>query len=144
MIHVIPFASGELPMFVIENDRPSSEARAEASSARGRRLASLAGSRLRDRFYSWRGVSGRRHVCSVFGAEEESVVAGFSSAVVIGVAREGLTRRPICVLSSRAFDTARGRAIRADAHALGANEWHVHFCGAREGLPRELAAALLS
>lgn len=115
----------------------------DAPPARGQELASLNSCDLRDRFYSWRGASGQRYVCSIFRLNEESVVADFSQAVVIGVAREGAARRPICVLCSSDFETDTGRIIRADARALGANEWHVHF-GARDDMLRGLAAALLN
>lgn len=115
-----------------------------AAAPRGQRLASLDACDLRDRFYSWRGASGRRHVCSVFGIEEEAIVAEFSRALVIGVAREGTTRRPVCVLSSRDFEGAEGRMIRADARALGGNEWHVHFSAEDDDILRGLAVALLN
>ncbi|PWB83238.1 MAG: hypothetical protein C3F11_07765 [Methylocystaceae bacterium] len=115
----------------------------DAPSARGQELASLASCDLRDRFYSWRGASGQRYVCSIFRLDEESVVAEFSQAVVIGVVREGATRRPVCVLRSRDFETDDGRAVRDDARKLGVNEWHVRF-GARDDIMLGLAAALLN
>lgn len=137
-------------MFVIDRLIRHEErgARAEMTSgasppARGRELASLDASDLRDRFYSWRGASGSRHVCSIFRADEETIVALFSQAIIIGVARKGAIRRPICVLASDDFATANGRLVRDDARTLGVNEWHVHF-GAGDDLLRGLAAALLN
>ncbi len=114
-----------------------------AAHARGQELASLDCSELRDRFYSWRAASGRRYVCSIFRTDEETIVADFSQAVVIGVMREGAMRRPICVLASDCFETIAGHIVREDAHALGVNEWHVHF-GARDDDMRGLAIALLN
>lgn len=139
-------------MFVID-DRVESNARLdtprdvfarEDSSGRGRRLASLDTCDLRDRFYSWRGAQGRRCVCSVFGVDAEAIVADFSRAVIIGVARAGAARHPICVLSSRDFRTPVGCAVRDDARALGVNEWHVHFGVEDDHALRGLAIALLN
>lgn len=112
-------------------------------AARGQELASLDCCDLRDRFYSWRDAAGQRFICSIFLLHEEDVVADFSQAVIIGVAREGATRRPICLLSSCEFETAQGRNVRAAARAIGVNEWHVRF-GAGNGMLRGLAAALLN
>lgn len=125
-------------MFIVDRQiRPE-----PLDGARGRTLASLDSCDLRDRFYSWREASGRRFVCSIFRAEEEGVVALFSQAVVIGVAREGAERRPVCVLAAHDFETPEGRSIRADALTLGANEWHVHF-GADDDA-RAIARTLLN
>ena len=44
-----------------------------AGPLRGQALAALRSSELRDRFYSWRGGSGRRYVCSVFPAADQAV-----------------------------------------------------------------------
>lgn len=110
---------------------------------RGQSLASLPASDLGERFYAWRGASGARFVCSVFQGGEEAVVAGFSNALIVGVAREGAARRPVCVLSSREFEGVAGRAPWEASRALGVNEWHVHF-GWDEGKLRDLAASLLN
>jgi hypothetical protein len=141
-------------MFVIDPDRfgqntrfaPAPDVpRLGSTSFCGERLASLDGSSLRDRFYSWRGTSGRRHVCSVFPVDQENVVAGFSQAVVIGVARSGSERRPVCLLLSEDFCAAHGRAIRRDARALGVDEWHVHFRAEQDDdMLSGLASALLN
>jgi hypothetical protein len=110
---------------------------------RGQALGALRASELLNRFYSWRGASGERYVCSIFSLEEETIVADFSLAIAIGVARDGAWRRPVCLLSSREFETAPGRAIRDAARAHGVNEWHVHFGSGDAGL-RDLAESLLN
>jgi hypothetical protein len=112
-------------------------------SPRGQALAALRASYLLDRFYSWRGSSGERYVCSIFSLEEEPIVADFAQTVVIGVSRDGVQRRPICLISSREFSTNEGRAIRNEARAFGVNEWHVHFGSGDAGL-RDLSESLLN
>lgn len=115
-----------------------------APPARGRELASLRASALGERFYSWRASCGRLYVCSIFLAEEADLLAGFRQAAVIGVARDGASRRPVVVLAAEDFATVQGRRLRADAHALGVEEWHVRFCPGDRGLTRRFARALLS
>jgi hypothetical protein len=130
-------------MRVIDTDVPLSLEHA-APPARGRELASLRASDLGERFYSWRASCGRLYVCSVFLAEEAAVIAQFGQAAVIGVAREGASRRPVVVLAAEDFGTARGRRLRADARALGVDEWHVRFCPGDRDLTRRFARALLN
>ena len=116
----------------------------KAASARGQALGSLRSLDLRDHFYSWRGASGDRYVCSVFRVAEEAIVADFSQATIIGVVgKKTSVRRPICILSSRDFETVEGRAVREEVRALGVTEWHVHFGSGDAGL-RDLAASLLN
>lgn len=133
-------------MFVVDQveRRETGPATAESSAIRGRGLAALHSTSLRERFYSWRAGRGERYVCTIFSAEEEALVAGFARAVVIGVAREGVERRPICVLAAEDFDTQSGRLARVAAGALGVNEWHVRFCALPGELARRLARALLN
>jgi hypothetical protein len=132
-------------MFVVDRvqDRGGRPA-AAASVIRGGGLAALHATPLRERFYSWRAGRGERYVCTIFSAEEEALVAGFARAVVIGVAREGAERRPVCVLSTEEFDAPSGRLARAAAIALGVNEWHVRFCALPVEVARHLAKALLN
>ena len=79
----------------------------EDSAPRGQALQSLAETdSLRSRFFSWRGASGRRYVCSVFQSGEDSFVADVTNGVVIGVAREGATTRPVCVFLAQERSTA--------------------------------------
>jgi hypothetical protein len=108
----------------------------------GQPLASLGASELKDRFYRWRGASGREYICSVFTRDELAVVAGFSGAVIIGVAREGLGRRAVSVMSSTSFDCASDEEMISLDGSTGAEEWHVHF-SKDDGCLRDLAASLL-
>ena len=122
-----------------------SRAGASVSAApRGQELRSLlASGELRNRFYSWRGASGRRYVCSVFQSGEESFLSDVSEGLIVGVALDGALRRPICVLSADEFK-ARGRlSLRETAYPGGVSEWHVHFCEDSDAL-RDLAASLLN
>ncbi|MBI1981621.1 MAG: hypothetical protein HYS63_08755 [Methylocystis sp.] len=113
------------------------------AAPRGQALESLSETdSLRSRFFSWRGASGRRYVCSVFQSGEESFIADVTNGVVIGVAREGATNRPVCVFlaQERAVDR---HALRRMARELGVAEWHVHFC-ANAATLRDLSASLLN
>ena len=113
----------------------------EDSAPRGQALQSLAETdSLRSRFFSWRGASGRRYVCSVFQSGEASFVADVTNGVVIGVAREGVTTRPVCVFLAQERDR---RGLRQIARELGVAEWHVHFCADAASL-RDLSASLLN
>jgi hypothetical protein len=137
-------------MFAIEHVSASDSDRhpagcdfaADSFSPQGQALDALRSSDLLDRFYSWRGASRARYVCSIFSLEDEAIVADFVQAVVIGVARDALGRRPVCVLSTRDFGTKNGQAIRGGGRALGVNEWHVHFGSEDAGLS-DLTNALL-
>jgi hypothetical protein len=77
----------------------------------------------------------------VFQSGEEAFVAGVESGVVIGVAKDGASLRPVCV-----FQAEEGRArrsLRELAQELGVVEWHVHFCADAE-TARDIAGSLLS
>jgi hypothetical protein len=123
-------------------DSPGASAHGREENRRGEALSSLeqAGS-LRDRFYAWRGRSGRRYVCSVFRCEEDRFLADLAAGVVIGVARDaGGTVRPVCVASAPA--TGGFRALRERAREAGVAEWHVHFCD-NQDVFGDLAGSLL-
>ncbi|MFY9629330.1 MAG: hypothetical protein WAK03_14425 [Methylocystis sp.] len=107
----------------------------------GQKLASLDESELRERFYSWRGASGRRYVCSIFSVADQEMIAGFSGAAVIGVANAAGTRRAVCVMSSNHISSPQITEISASS--LGVDEWHVHF-RAGEAELRDLAGSLLN
>jgi hypothetical protein len=130
-------------MFVVDRVERRDRRPAEKSIIRGRELAALDKTSLRERFYSWRAADGEHYVCTIFPAEEEALVAGFARAVVIGVACDAGQRRPICVLLAEELDTPSGRRARLAAGALGVNEWHVRFCALPE-VARCLARALLN
>ncbi|WP_363349876.1 hypothetical protein [Methylocystis echinoides] len=109
---------------------------------RGQELDSLAEANvLRGRFFSWRGVSGRRYVCSVFQRGEEGFISDLDGGVVIGVARGGGSLRPLCVLAAR--DNGTKPPLARLARELGVDEWHVHFC-AGDATARDLSGSLLN
>ncbi len=111
-------------------------------SSPGQALASLVASDLRERFYSWRGLSGRRYVCSVFSGADALVVSEFTAAAVVGVSVSGARRRPVCVMSSREFlELLHGQTEGAGVY--GVDEWHVHFEVDEHGL-RDLAGSLFN
>jgi hypothetical protein len=116
--------------------------RGQRENSRGEVLPSLeqAGP-LRERFYAWRGRSGRRYVCSVFRSDEDRFVAGVTSGVLIGVARDAAgAARPVCVTPARA---AGGLPVlRECAREAGVSEWHVHFSDCQDVFG-DLAASLL-
>ncbi|WP_457795644.1 hypothetical protein [Methylocystis sp. S23] len=113
-----------------------------ALATRGQELDSLAGSdSLRGRFFSWRGVTGRRYVCSVFQRGEEGFVSDVENGAIIGVARDGAALRPVCLFS--AGEGRRAPALRELAQELGVAEWHVHFCPDAAAI-RDLAGSLLN
>lgn len=114
-----------------------------APAPRGQALASLDAFDLGEHFYCWRGASGARYVCSVFGRSEEAAVADFSQGLIIGVVRDGALRKPVCMLFASDFDTVHGREIYDAARAHGVCEWHVHF-SASEAVFRDLGATLLN
>ncbi len=121
---------------------PSLSRAGQALNPRGRELDSLVESdTLRSRFFSWRGLSARRYVCSVFQGGEEGFVAGVESGIVIGVTREGAMVRPVCVFQAR--KDGERQALRELARELCIVEWHVHFCADEETV-RDLAGSLLS
>ena len=107
------------------------------SAGRGASLASLAQSRLNGAFYSWHGLSGRRYVLSVFEGSDWALVSEFEGVAIVGVANDGTTRRPICVLSSRELRALGPSLIEA------ATEWHVLFC-ADESALKDLAGSLMN
>ncbi len=108
---------------------------------RGEALPSLAAAgALRERFYAWRGRSGRRYVCSVFCCEEERFVAEVASGVIIGVVRDaGGRARPVWIAPAGAGELS---TLRDCARAAGVAEWHVHFCDHPDAFG-DLAGSLL-
>lgn len=117
-----------------------SPAPAARPAPRGEALQSLlAADGLRDRFFAWRGASGRRYVCSVFQSGETGFVADVTDGLIIGVARDGAMARPLCLLRAR-IDAA---ALHRQARELGVTEWHVLF-GESDAPAGDLAGALLN
>ena len=86
-------------------------------------LAALAAHALADRFHSWRGASGRRHVCTVFAIDAE--LPEFAPAILLAVQRlpDGARR----LLDVAAIETAAdSRLFAARARRTAANELHAH------------------
>lgn len=119
-------------------------------SASAAPLAGLAGTDLSRRFRHWRGVSGKRHLFSVFpiGTPLPGEDAPrFADAVVMAVGRDtGGVPRILALdetgpLPDLFYDSARFRA----AVAAGAEEIHVHLlsesASARAAVMRDLDAA---
>jgi hypothetical protein len=96
-------------------------------SLRGETLTSLSDTELGGKFYNWTCPSGETYVCSVFTEKDEPIVAAFTKAFVIGVARSGGEAEPVCVIESEEFDAPRGKKLRDQVRLKGCNEWHVHF-----------------
>ena len=57
-----------------------------------------------------------------------------TNGAVIGVAREGVTTRPVCVFLAQERAPGDRFALRRIARELGVAEWHVHFCADAETL----------
>lgn len=90
-------------------------------------LASIFDVDYRERVYSWTGASGSQYACIVFRFGDEETIARFPDLAVIGVARNGSERHPVCLRHSRDFSTEDNQHLREIAEGLGCSEWHVHF-----------------
>lgn len=90
-------------------------------------LRALQGQPLAGRFHGWRGVSGQRHVCTVFATAEEA--GAFAQAIVIAVARlpSGACEAVMIGQTSAVADCFSCGGFVAQARSLGASEWHVHL-----------------
>lgn len=126
----------------LENSRRRSVPAANAP------LDCLAGGALASRFHAWRGLSGRRYVCSVFPARRNLSWGGmpeFDDAVVLAVAADAWgARRRIAVFE---FHSRRGRFCGdpdrvGAALEAGASEWHVHLLAERPWTRRAVIADL--
>lgn len=104
-------------------------------------MRSLEGSRLNDVLYSWRGLSGARHICRIVPIAAESVIVQFSQVLVIGVARLEQSVRPLCFMMSEEFATPKGYRIRRAAVQDNGSEWHLYFENTPQKV-RDLAVAL--
>lgn len=108
----------------------------DRSAAANAPLDCLAGGALASRFRAWRGLSGRRYVCSVFPASCEGPLGGlpeFNAAVAIAVAADACGRRSRVSVFELCWRDGRfegdPKCIR-DALEAGASEWHVHLLAA--------------
>jgi hypothetical protein len=111
-----------------------------------RPLAALSQTGLERLFHSWRGVSGRRYICSVYDVDQPPAFDS-SRAVVIAVRRDAAMEASIAfvfqpeTLAEGAEDSLGLWTLRA--RQCGAREWHVHLLAASAD-ERKLAARDLS
>jgi hypothetical protein len=109
---------------------------------KGGELSSLARTQsLRDRFFSWRGLSGQSYVCSIFKSGEDAFVADITHGVAIGVVRSHVDVRALYVTQLGQYDNCA--QLREIGRELGVNEWHVHFSNS-DGVFEDLTGSLLS
>lgn len=96
---------------------------------------------LPSRIHFWRGASGQRHLCTVYGLFE---CPPLPNAVYLLVRRAGDGRREVlCVgRAEDDFPTLNLAAVRQQSALLGANEVHVSFSGADADRRDRLAADL--
>jgi hypothetical protein len=120
----------------ILSDRPG-----HLPAAEGFPLASLVGSKMASRFYSWFGLSGTRYVCTIFRAGEEEALACFEGAAIIGVAQKDGVRTPVCVLKPHEFIEHRSNRL-AVALMMGVNEWHLHFSSDVQQVAADIGSAV--
>lgn len=111
-------------------------------------LQSLVGGSLASRFHAWRGVSGRRYVCSVFAIDPIDPEAGlpdYTDVVALAVARdESGARRCLSVFMRGATaDLVAQKHFVAAALAAGAVEWHIHLLAAGKQERRLIADDIL-
>lgn len=88
---------------------------------------------LASRFHSWRGLSGKRYICSVFRVHHAEHLGGlpeFESAIALAVSRDPRGwRQQIGVFDASWRDGrfAGDANDVADALRRGAREWHIHL-----------------
>ena len=117
---------------------PAGFAAPQVSFRRDAPLASLASATLASRFHGWRGQSGRRYVCSVFGQIEAA--SGFCDAVILAV-RAGTdgARAIVAVLDAGpVWDNGGHAGFLARSARLGAVEWHVHLLACEAAQRRKM------
>jgi len=106
-------------------------------AGRGASPASLAQTRFHGAFYPCHGASGRRYVLSVFDRSDWTLVSDFDSVAIVGVANDGTSCRPICVLSPRELRALGPTLVEV------AGEWHALF-GADEAALKDLAGSVMN
>lgn len=101
------------------------------------RLASLADTGLAHLFQNWRGLSGRRYICSVYEVKDAPVFDP-AQAVVFAV-RSAQGGAEILFASAGIADEVEFSRRRAQAERVGATHWHVHLLAST---PAEREAAI--
>ncbi len=102
-------------------------------------LASIFDCDYRERIYSWTGASGTQYVSIVFRLGDEETIARFPDLAVIGVARQGSDRHPVCLRHSRDFSVEDNQNLRREAREMSCTEWHIHFAGRFERFCHDFA-----
>lgn len=102
-------------------------------------LASIFDCDCRERIYSWVGSSETQYACIVFRLGDEETIARFPDLAVIGVARHGSERHPVCLRHSSDFNIENNRNLRQEAREMGCDEWHIHFAGNFQRFCRDFA-----
>jgi len=103
------------------------------SAAANAPLDCLAGGALASRFHAWRGLSGRRYICSVFPARRNAWLGGlpeFDDAVTIAVKRDAHGELRRIMVFEPCWSDGRFRGdpdCVNEALSAGGCEWHVHL-----------------
>jgi hypothetical protein len=110
----------------------------QADGARGSALSALAGTPLAQRFCSWRGLSARRYVFSVYPASD---CPAFCDAVMLAAVRDDAGRlRVLSVRDTGAFPEPVVARAERELRAYGPGlEFHLHLLASS---PAERAAAV--
>lgn len=107
--------------------------RRRSAAAADAPLDCLAGGPLASRFHAWRGLSGRRYVCSVFPALSNVWLGGlpeFDDAVALAVKLDAWGERRQIAVFELYWRHGRFRGdLDCVSAALGAGvcEWHLHL-----------------
>jgi hypothetical protein len=114
----------------------------ETANSIGSTLGALADTPLASRFCSWRGLSGRRYVFSVYSASE---CPAFRDAVLLAaVSDHNGRRRMVSVRATGSFPEPIVKRTELELRAYGGNlEFHVHLL-ASSPAKREVALADLA
>ena len=90
-------------------------------------LAALPDGDLSRRFHGWRGLTGRRYVCTIFS--EAAPALELADAVVIAVTRghDGQLHALSIIETGSWPHEIDFLMFQTAANALGASEWHVHL-----------------
>ena len=110
-----------------------------AFAAAHRPLAALESTGLEDLFRFWRGVSGRRYVCTVYPVDAPPAFDG-ARAVVLAVRKSGDGAEIAFVFRPGPHSGDEDFLVWArKARQCGASEWHVHLL-ANTSAARDFAA----
>jgi hypothetical protein len=110
-----------------------------------RPLAALRATALESLFQSWRGLSGRRYICSVYPVAEEPAF-DCGRAVVLAV-RQTVAGAEIAFIFQPAASGGDFASWAARARRCGAGQFHVHLlaetAAERDGVAADLGPQML-